>query len=152
MSQFEIRHVPHQDTAVIHLRCRPDDISTSMGEAFGRVFAAVGQAGASPTGPVFTRYFEFGPESVDFESGVAVAAPFPGVGDVQPGELGGGEAAVGLHIGPYDSLHLTYSQMQTWIVSQGRRPASVMWEVYLTDPEEEPDPARWRTEVYWPVW
>jgi effector-binding domain-containing protein len=36
-------------------------------------------------------------------------------------------------------------------VAQGRRPASTMWEVYLTDPEEEPDPARWRTEVYWPV-
>lgn len=152
MSQFEIRQVPHQDTAVIHMRCRPEDISATMGEAFGRIFAAVGQAGATPAGPVFTRYFEFGPESVDFECGVAVAAPFPGLGDVQPGELGGGEAAVGLHIGPYDSLHVTYSQMQAWIVAQGRRPASTMWEVYLTDPEEEPDPARWRTEVYWPVW
>jgi effector-binding domain-containing protein len=151
MSQFEIRHVPRQDTAVIHMRCRPEDISATMGEAFGRIFAAVGQAGATATGPAFARYFEFGPESVDFECGVAVEAPFAGLGDVQPGELGGVEAAVGLHIGPYDSLHVAYSQMQAWIVAQGRRPASTMWEVYLTDPEEEPDPARWRTEVYWPV-
>jgi effector-binding domain-containing protein len=152
MPHFEIRPVPRQDTAVIHLRCRPEDISTTMGEGFGRVFAAVGKAGVVPAGPVFARYFEFGAEAVDFECGVTVTTRFPGDGDVQPGELGGGVAAVGLHIGPYDTLHQTYSQLQSWMVSQGRRPASSMWEVYLTDPEEEPDAARWRTEVYWPVW
>jgi effector-binding domain-containing protein len=57
-----------------------------------------------------------------------------------------------MHVGPYDTLHETYSAMQAWIVSQERRPSSFMWEVYLTDPEQEPDPARWQTEIYWPVW
>ena len=83
---------------------------------------------------------------------MAVTAPFTGDGEVAAGELGGGEAAVGMHVGPYDTLHETYSAMQAWIVSQGRRPSSSMWEVYLTDPEQEPDPAKWQTEVYWPVW
>jgi effector-binding domain-containing protein len=152
MPGFEIRSVPRQDTAVIHLRCRPDAISASMGEAFGKLFAAIGRAGAIPAGPVFSRYFEFGAEAVDFECGVAVTAPFTGEGEVAAGELGGGEAAVGVHVGPYDTLHETYSAMQTWIVSQERRPSSFMWEVYLTDPEQEPDPARWQTEIYWPVW
>ena len=76
MPGFEIRSVPRQDTAVIHLRCRPDAISATMGEAFGKVFAAIGQAGAIPAGPVFSRYFEFGAEAVDFECGAAVTAPF----------------------------------------------------------------------------
>jgi effector-binding domain-containing protein len=151
MSQFEIRPVPRQHTAVVHLHCRPEDISTTMGGGFGRVFAAIGKAGVVPAGPVFARYFEFSDQSVDFECGVTVAMPFPGEGDVQPGELGGGVAAVGMHIGPYDTLAQTYGQLQAWIASQGRQPGSSMWEVYLTDPEEEPDAARWRTEVYWPV-
>jgi effector-binding domain-containing protein len=152
MPAFEIRPVPRQDTAVIHLRCRPDAISATMGEAFGKVFAAIGQAGATPAGPVFSRYFEFGAGAVDFEVGAAVTAPFTGEGEVHAGELGGGDAAVGLHVGPYDTLPETYSAMQAWIVSQGRRPASSMWEVYLTDPQQAPDPATWQTEVYWPVW
>jgi AraC family transcriptional regulator len=152
MPDFEIRHVPHQDTAVVRRRCAPDAISAAMGEGFGAVFAAIGRAGATPAGPVFARYFSFGPDAVDFECGAVVTAPFSGDGDVQPGELGGSEAALGMHVGPYDTLHETYSALQAWMTAQGRRPASSMWEVYLTDPQQEPDPAKWRTEIYWPVW
>ena len=151
MRQFEIREVPHQHTAVVHLHCRPEAISAAMGESFGKVFAAIGKAGAIPAGPVFARYFDFGREDVDFECGAVVAAPLPGDGEVQAGELGGGEAAVGVHTGPYDTLHETYSAMRAWIAGQGRAPSTVMWEVYLSDPEHEPDPSKWQTEVYWPV-
>ena len=152
MSGFEIRAVSRQHTAVVRRRCAPDGISTAMGEGFGAVFAAVGKAGATPAGPVFSRYFSFGPEAVEFECGVVLTAPFVGDGEVQAGELGGGEAAVGMHVGPYDTLHETYSAMQAWMAEQGKRPASSMWEVYLSDPEQEPDPTKWLTEVYWPVW
>jgi effector-binding domain-containing protein len=151
MSRFEIRSVPRQDTAVIHRHCRPEAISATMGEAFAAIFAFVQRAGATATGPVFSRYFEFGADAIDFESGVAVAAPIAGDGEVQPGELGGGEAVVGIHVGPYDTLHETYGAMQAWMADQGRAPSSVMWEVYLTDPDEEPDPSKWQTEIYWPV-
>jgi hypothetical protein len=26
-----------------------------------------------------------------------------------------------------------------------------MWEYYLSDPEQEPDPAKWQTRVIWPL-
>jgi len=26
-----------------------------------------------------------------------------------------------------------------------------MWEYYLTDPEQQPDPATWQTKVVWPI-
>ena len=103
-----------------------------------------------PAGPVFARYFEFGAESVDFECGVAVTAPFPGDGEVQAGELGGGEAAVGLHIGPYDTLARDVRQLQAWIAARvGARPQHVGG---LPDrPGGGARPGAWRTEVYWPV-
>ena len=151
MSELEMRSVPHQDTVVIHLHCRPEAISATMGDAFGRVFAAVGRAGAVPAGPVFSRYFELGEDAIDFECGVAVTAPFKGEGDVAAGDLGGGEAAGGLHVGPYDTLHETYRAMQEWIAARGRAAAADMWEVYLTDPEQEPDPADWLTQIYMPL-
>jgi len=58
---------------------------------------------------------------------------------------------VTVHVGPYDTLSSTYEALQAWIETQGRTPATAMWEVYLTDPDQEPDPSKWRTEVYWPV-
>ena len=152
MPRFEIRSIPRQHTAVVKRTCQPDGISTAMGEGFQEVFAALGRAAVTPAGPVFARYFTFGPEAIEFECGAIVAAPFNGDGEVQPGELGGGDAVVGIHVGPYDTLHETYSAMQAWMTEQGKRPASSMWEVYLTDPEQEPDPSRWQTEIFWPVW
>ena len=34
---------------------------------------------------------------------------------------------------------------------QGVRPGGSPWESYITDPAEHPDPANWRTDVYWPI-
>jgi AraC family transcriptional regulator len=151
MSQFEIRDVPLQDAAVIHLSCRPDAISETMGPAFGKLFESVGRSGGVTAGPVFARYFAFSDDLVDYECGIALAAPYTWNGEVQAGQIGGCEAAVGMHIGPYDRLPETYAAMQAWIEGQGRKPGAVMWEVYLNDPDQVPDPAEWRTEVYWPV-
>jgi len=151
MSDYEFRQVPRQDTAVVPLHCNVNDISTVMGEAFAKVFAAVTSSGGVPVGPVFSRYFDFGDETVDFEAGIVVTAPFRGDGEVRASTIGDCEAAVTVHVGPYDTLSSTYEALQAWIKTQGRTPATAMWEVYLTDPDQEPDPSKWRTEVYWPV-
>ena len=41
--------------------------------------------------------------------------------------------------------------LKTWIQGQGRTPSAIMWERYLSDPDAEPDPSKWLTEVVWPV-
>jgi effector-binding domain-containing protein len=151
MSDYQIREVPRQETAVLSLHCNVNDISSVMGEAFAKVFEAVTRSGSVPAGPVFSRYFAFSEETVDFEAGIAVTEPFTGDGDVKASTIGDCEAAVTMHTGPYDSLSKTYEALQAWIGAQGRKPGATMWEVYLTDPEQEPDPSKWQTEVYWPV-
>lgn len=122
-----------------------------MGEALPRAFAAVARSGAHPVGPPFTKYTAYTETSVEFEAGMPVAAPFVALDDVVPGELGGCEAAVGMHVGPYDTIGVTYGALQAWIEGQGRTPSTVMWEHYLSNPQTDPDPATWRTEVVWPV-
>ena len=151
MTSYEIRFVPRLDAAVIPLRCSASEISAAMGQGFGKVFEAVARSGGTPSGPVFARYFEFAEDSIDFECGIAVETPFSGDGEVEASDLGGCEAAVALHIGPYDTLCQTYEALQAWVEAQGHKPSSVMWEVYLTDPDQEPDPSRWQTGVFQPV-
>ncbi len=56
-----------------------------------------------------------------------------------------------MHVGPYDTIGATWDAMGNWVEEQGRAPADPAWESYLTDPSEEPNPARWMTEVYMPV-
>jgi effector-binding domain-containing protein len=150
MSRFEIRPIPRQATAVVAVRSSLADISDSMGEALQKAFRALAESGVEPAGPPFARYFSM-EEPIEYEAGVPVAAPFPGGSEVKSGDIGGIEAAVGMHVGPYDTLAQTYAAMTEWVTTQGRTVAGPMWETYLTDPTIEPDPQRWQTEIFMPV-
>jgi effector-binding domain-containing protein len=150
MSEFEFRTVPLQHTAVVKVTTAMDKIGESMGTAFASAFAAIGKAGIAPAGPPTCKYTAWTEDSVSYEAGVPVALPFAADGDVVAGEIGGGEVAVGMHVGPYGGLSQTYGKMQAWIESQGRKPAEVMWEAYVNDPDQT-DPAELATEIFWPV-
>lgn len=55
------------------------------------------------------------------------------------------------HTGPYDKLTKAHAAIQMWIAEQGRVPAGAPWESYVTDPADYPDPADWKTEIFWPI-
>jgi effector-binding domain-containing protein len=38
-----------------------------------------------------------------------------------------------------------------WLAEHGHRLAGGMWEYYLSDQAQEPDPATWRTEIVCPI-
>jgi hypothetical protein len=48
-------------------------------------------------------------------------------------------------------MERTYSEIEDYFEKEHLAPGPVMWESYLTDPEAEPDAAKWRTEICWPV-
>ena len=80
-----------------------------------------------------------------------LAAPAAAAGEMQPGVLRGGPVALGIHAGPYEQLPETYAAIEQWIEAGGWRAGGAPWESYVTDPAQHPDPADWRTEVYWPL-
>ena len=45
----------------------------------------------------------------------------------------------------------TNAAVERWIEEHGFRVGGAPWESYVTDPAQHPDPADWRTEVYWPL-
>ena len=45
----------------------------------------------------------------------------------------------------------TNAAIERWIDENNLRPNGPPWEWYVTDPGEHPNPADWRTEVYWPL-
>ena len=54
-----------------------------------------------------------------------------------------------LHAGPYEQLPETFAALERWIETNGYKKQGAPWESYITDPADFPDPADWRTEVYW---
>jgi effector-binding domain-containing protein len=149
-SKIELRMVRAHHTATVRETIRQDDIAAAMGRIFRAVERALARQGVSPTGAPFARYHSFG-ETVDLEAGLPVGAPIEPDGEVKPSELPGGPAALAVHAGPYEGLGATYEALEAWLASTGHTAGGPPWEIYLTDPSTEPDPARWLTEVIYPL-
>lgn len=54
--------------------------------------------------------------------------------------------------GPCDGLETAWGEIMGWVQDHGHEPADLIcWECYLTDPDSEPDPARWQTQLFVPL-
>jgi effector-binding domain-containing protein len=154
MTRYEVVEIDttFQPTAVVRATLTVPEIGGWFGPTLGRVAGWLGSRGIAIVGPPFARYHELDPEHERFEveAGFPVATPVEGDGEVSASSLPGGPHATTLHVGPYEGLGAAYDALLAWIVEQGGEPAGDAWEVYESDPVEQPDPTTWRTQVYWP--
>ena len=146
----EIHRVTMRETAVITIDGAADEMPAAIGSAILEVEAAMSEAGVGLDGPAFTRYLEMEPR-IRAEVGFPVERPAPHVGRVYPGRLPGGRVASVIHVGPFEGLEHTYAALERWLGELGLHASGPMWEVYWSDPEKEPDPATWRTEIVEPL-
>ena len=147
----EERILAPQPAAAIREVVSIAELGAWMGRTFGEIAAYLGEIGSAPAGMPYSRYFSMPAETVDVESGFPVAAPVPPRGRIVATELPGGPVATTTHMGPYETVDKAYGAIQEWMAERGRRPGGPFWEVYFTDPNEVPDPAQWRTDVFQPL-
>ena len=151
----ESRAVP---TAVVRVSdVTQDDVAPLFDAAFGAMFPALAAVGQSPAGAPFALYPRAADDwsRFDIEIGVplhspladTIAAPTADGRNlaVEPSELPAGKVASKLHQGGYDGLGPAWKQFTDEIVAAGHTPAMPCWEVYLTEPTPEADPADTRT-------
>jgi effector-binding domain-containing protein len=56
-----------------------------------------------------------------------------------------------VHQGGYDQLGAAWDRLRSWIDGQGLTPGRELWEVYVTEPSPDIDPATLRTELNWTI-
>lgn len=151
MADISVIEHGEQPTAVVRQTVPMTELTDFFGRAFTATMAAVQSQGGQVAGPPFGKYYGTPSDVVDVEAGFPVAAPITPAGEVVPGTLPAGRVVEAVHVGPFDTLETTYAEVMRYFTDAGLTPADVMWECYLSDPEAEPDPATWRTQVCWPV-
>ena len=151
MEPIKTKKLKPQPTAAIRVTVEPARMREAFDEVFPATLAYLERVGASPAGPPFARFFDYTEDEADFEAGFPVSEPVPGEGRIAASELPGGLAAVTTHVGPYEGLQDTHAAIGEWVLANGHDPSGPVWEVYATNPREEPDPSKRRTEVVWPL-
>jgi len=153
MPVLSITRVERAAQSILYIRRRvaKGEVQGMLAECFGTLFGHSQQAGLALAGAPSARYVSTGPGLWTVEAMILLAAPAQSEGEMQAGSLPAGPAAMGLHAGPYEQLADTHAAIERWIESQGFRVGGPPWECYVTDPGQFPNPADWRTEVYWPL-
>lgn len=126
-----------------------DRVGPWLAETYAQISAYLEGLGIPMAGPPYARYTFHG-DQTGVEAGFPVSGAVPGRGSIQPSHLPGGAAAITVHLGPYEGLENAYKAVMEWLAVHGCEPIDGHWEIYYTDPAQEPDSARWRTEVVAP--
>jgi effector-binding domain-containing protein len=150
-TNFGVRRLRPQSTLYVRGRGPISEISRYLGEWLPALMRYIRTYGGQSTGPVFSRTHTVLGGIIDLEAGIPVAVALPGQGPIRAGELPGGDVATATHYGPHSGIAVTTRSLSNWVWRIGRTTAGSPWTVYVTDPADEPDPVRWRTDIYLPL-
>lgn len=125
----------------------------------GELMGWLEQRGETLAGAPFYRYDVIGDETAPFSVMVGIPTDSSLDGDerIHTGTVPEGTYTVAIHEGHPDDLGESHARLQEWAAEQGHELArsvdgdTEVWEgryeFYLTDPDEEPDPSEWSTEI-----
>jgi effector-binding domain-containing protein len=159
MSQHvEIQRRDEQPYLGIRERVAMDGIAAAVDRAIPELFGWLGEHGVVPAAVPFIRYLVIDMAAgLELEIGVPAVAQAGDDGRIRPGVLPAGRYVVLRHVGPYDGLLASNAELQDWAQRQGvtlegqETPQGTAFrsrvEHYLTNPAEEPDPAKSEVDV-----
>lgn len=164
MSQSHLTEAPRDSVEVVELDPTPtvvvrvsnypmDRMRELFDGTFSALFPALEDVGIQPAGPAFSLHTRMPTETADMEVGLPVSAPLGA--PVQAGELvlinselPGGRAATISHVGSYEELGNAWGRFMGMVAGSGETPAFPFWEVYVTEPGPDVDPATLRTDLW----
>jgi effector-binding domain-containing protein len=147
----ELVDSPSATTAVIRGVVRVAELADFFDRSFSRLATVLSDEGVAITGPAFALYHGQPTDTADVEVGFPTDRAVRPDGDVEPSSLPACRVARLVHHGSYGELGSSWERLQSWIEARGHTPGSDLWEVYVTEPSPDMDPADLRTELNWPL-
>ncbi len=129
-----------------------DQISTIMGELFGELMGYMSSNNIEMHGSAMTVYPRSEENSFDMECALPVEEEVQVSDDrIVFKTISSGKAVKAVHMGSYHLLEDTHNTVNQYISDQGLQAAGAPYEIYITDPSDEPDTSKWITQVYYPI-
>jgi effector-binding domain-containing protein len=155
--QPEVKDLDERHYVGIRTQVPMQELPKVIPQSLGQLFAWLRKQGVAPSGAPFIRYHVINMKSkLDVELGVPIASTPPGDGVISSGVLPAGRYAALTYAGVENGMKANAALLD-WGAAQGL--AWDNWQVengdafgcriesFLTDPDVEPDMAKWETEV-----
>ena len=137
--------------AALHVTCALSEMSKIMGPGIAEVVAALKALDVQPVGPWFTHHFHRPVDTFDFEICFPVAEAIEPQGRITPDIWPAMTVARTIYHGNYSGLPHAWPELDQWMKAENHLQGTDFWERYLVNPNDDPDPNEWRTELNWPL-
>ena len=145
------KEVLSHNALAIRINCTMGEIEEAMSESINQLMTEIGRAGQIMTGPPFAIWYKWEVEEFEFDNCIPVSKlinPSEGIRAIQTYS---GKVASVLHTGHYNTSGNSWMVLESWVKENNLESNGDPWEVYLTNPQDEPDATKWVTELVWPV-
>ena len=154
---YTIEEVEMPERNFISLRNKEvafEDIANYLGESYGKIMEVAGKLGLEMDGRPSGLYYHLDDDMTKMD----MAAAFPISSKVPEGtDLAGtslatipaGKALLINYYGSYDDSGKAHEALGQYLERKNLTAQVPCWEEYVTDPGEEPNPAKWLTRIYY---
>lgn len=157
LTEPTIEYREEQPYAAIRKRVAMKSIPVELPPLIHEILQWVEKKKLKQEGPVFFRYLSMDNGTMDVDVGVPVAGAVKSDDRVHPGSFPAGKYLTARHTGPYNDLPKSHTSMDGYAKKHGLKEGTVKGEkgetfgtraeVYITDPAEVKDPAKWETDL-----
>lgn len=154
-TETEFIEVPEVNTVVAKFTDYPmAEMAAAFDATFQVLFPALKVHGLTPIGPALSLHYRAPSDTATFEVGLPVDHPLDNEFTTEagitltPSTLPAGQVARISHIGPFAGLGEAWATFMESVPAAGKQPALPFWEVYVTEPTPDLDPATLRTDLY----
>jgi effector-binding domain-containing protein len=153
-TEITILDAPEVPTVVQAVADHPmAEMAQAFDSTFSALFPALGAQGIQPAGPAFSLHTRMPTDTVDMEVGIPVERALDGDTTtdagitLRPSTLPAGRIAIVSYVGSYDGLATAWGDFMQSLADQGHQPQLPFWEIYVTEPRPDSDPASLRTDL-----
>ncbi|MYA00186.1 MAG: GyrI-like domain-containing protein [Chloroflexi bacterium] len=148
-----IRWMPVTRAAAIHAVTTHAELVGAFAQIYPAVWDALQEQGPPELGQVIAVYHSIGDDELVLSAGMEVAADFEPLEPLARLDLGGCDAGVIDHFGPYlfEDFRRSQATLEAELALQNRVATGLVIERYLTMPDAEPDQSKWHTEIWLPL-
>lgn len=147
-------NVPPMTYISVSTTMSPQDanaISTQMEKMYSELYGVLGKAKAQPAGKPFALYPSYSEESMEMVTAIPVDANVKLPAKYKVTQTEGGRALKTIHKGSFETMEATHEEISRYVEFKKLEITGAPWEVYVVDGSTEKDPAKWVTEIYYPV-
>jgi effector-binding domain-containing protein len=149
--EVAMQNVESKNAFAVRVVCTMEEIEEAMSGSFNQLMEEMTNTGVQMTGPPFAIWYRWEGDEFEFDHCMPVSELRQTTGEVRGLKTYAGKVISVIHTGHYDSSGHSWMALENYLHEHNLESNGDPWEVYLTNPQEEPDHLKWMTELYWPV-